>query len=72
VASWASKRSRKSCNSVQSTPASVSSRLSAYCQSMQRRTASAAWRSVRPSIYCSTMTSAKRQGATSTGCPRSA
>src|SRR6266478_7282907 len=68
-ASWASKRSRKSCNNVKSKPGSCKSRLRAYFQSMQRRTASAAWRSVSPSIYCITTTSAKRQGATSTGRP---
>ena len=69
-ASWVSKRPRKSCNSVKSKPGSDKSRLRAYFQSMQRRTASAAWRSVSPSMYCITITNAKRQGATSTGRPR--
>jgi hypothetical protein len=50
-------------------PGSCKSRLSTYFQSIQRRTASAAWRSVSPSIYCMTITSAKRQGATSTSRP---
>lgn len=47
---WVSRRWRKSCSRVKSKPGSVRSRLSAYFQSIQRRTASAAWRSVKPSI----------------------
>jgi hypothetical protein len=67
--SWASMRQRKSCNQVKSKPGSVKSRLSAYCQSLPRRTAAAAWRSVSPAIDGLAMTSAKRQGATATGRP---
>jgi hypothetical protein len=59
----------RSCHNVTSMPGSVKARLSAYGPSMQRRTASAACRSVSPAIYGMTMTSTKRQGATSTGRP---
>jgi hypothetical protein len=42
AASWVSTRSRTSCKRVKSNPGSVNSRLRAYVQSIQRRTASAA------------------------------
>jgi hypothetical protein len=52
-----------------SKPASVSSRPSAYFQSMRARTASEAWRSESPSVNCSTVARANRPGA-SAGWPR--
>jgi hypothetical protein len=69
VASWASKRSRKSGQSVHAQPGAWKSRLSAYFPAIQRRTAAAAWRSVSPAMSCMTLTRAKRQGDPATGRP---
>jgi hypothetical protein len=65
----ATKRVRNSESTVWSKPGSVSSKLRAYFHSSRLRTASAACRSGKPAMNCSTVTCARRPGA-SAGCPR--
>ncbi len=59
--SWA-RRSRKSASTLWWKPGSSSSMAMAYLKSMRQRTASAAWRSDRPSRNCSTQTVASCAG----------
>ena len=54
-------RVRNSESTEKSKPGSVSSRLSTYFQSMRSRTAEASCRSDNPSIYCITVTRARRE-----------
>src|SRR3954471_5362740 len=56
------RRARNSHRTEKSNPGSVSSRPSAYFQSIRPRTASAACRSLSPSVNCSTVTRARRHG----------
>jgi hypothetical protein len=60
-ASPESLRVRNSESSEKSKPGSVSSRLYAYFQSMRSRTAKASCRSDNPSLYCITVTRARRE-----------
>ena len=62
-------RVRNSLSTEASNPVSVSSKPRTYFQSIRLRTASAAWRSDRPSANCSTDTKASRAGETA-GRPR--
>jgi hypothetical protein len=71
AASPSTSRARNSLSTEASKPVSVNSKPDAYFQSIRPRTASAAWRSDRPSTNCSTNTSASRAGETA-GRPRTA
>jgi len=62
-------RARNLLNTLGSKPGSVSSNPRAYFQSIARATIDPAWRSVRFSTYCNTVTSANAPGD-SAGAPR--